>query len=389
MPLPSRAGRWSDRASIALLLAACVVPLVGTWAGLDLMPQGNDMRHRAELPGVPRTLHQLREWPGAFEAFVGDNFGFRGPLIRGLSRLKVQVLGASSSGNVVLGRDGWLYYNHMQVGSDYDEVRPFRRRELEHWRQVLEHRQEWLRQRGCRYVLLLPPDKQTIYPEHCDPSLRPRHASGRLDQLVAYLREHSPGLTVLDLRREMLEAKQRGQVYLTTDSHWNGEGAFLGYQALARQLAVWFPQVCPFERSQFEATDTAVGGGDLAGLLDMRDAYHDHSLVLHPRFPVLAQVSSRPPELDRRDVGSLGKPRATEHPDSRLPRGLVFHDSFALAVLPLLSEHFQRLAMVWHDDFLPYVAEREKPDVVIQQLLERKLGFVRPTDIGEPVPPAN
>jgi hypothetical protein len=380
---PTRAWRLANRASILLLLAAGAVPLVGTLAGLDLMPEGNDMRQRSPAPGLPRNFRALREWPERFEAYVNDSFGFRGPLIRGLSRARVFALGVTSSANVVLGRDGWLFYSHAALGTDYDEVRPFDEAELERWRQVLEARQEWLRRRGCRYVLFLPPDKQTVYPEHTRPELRPRHASGRLDQLVSYLRTHSPELVVIDIRHEMLEAKPHEPLYYETDSHWNSRGAYLGYRALAEQLAEWFPQVRPVGRERLVVQERDARGGDLAGLLDLRDLYREHSRELRPGFPLLARESPRPPLLHDEDRNNLGRPWASEHPDSRLPRGVLFHDSFGLKLQPLLSEHFQRLAMIWNDEFLPYVVEQEQPDVVIHQLLERKLGFFRPRDVGD------
>ncbi len=380
---PRRTRRWADRAAIALLLAITGIPLIGTALGLDMQAQLTDMRHLSEFPSLRWNLRSFLEWPGAFDCFLKDHFGFRGPLIRALSQVKVCGLHTSASANVRLGLDGWLYFSHDGLGSDYDEVRPFTLAELEQWRRVLQHRQQWLAQRGCRYLLMIPPDKQTIYPEHLDPSLQARHAGVRLSQLLDYLARNLPELTVLDVRQQLMEAKQHERVYYVTDSHWNHRGALLGYEALARQLAQWFPQVQPFEPDQFDAVEEITSRGDLAGLLALSGAYRERVVRLNPRFRLNAHISDVP-VLAPRAQKDYGHPYATECPNSSWPRGVLFHDSFAVGpLLQLLPEHFQHLAMIWDDNFHPDVIEREQPDVVIQQMVERKLGYVIPNDVND------
>lgn len=389
----TRAGRIVQRTIIALFVTTITLPLVGMFAGWDLMPEGNDMRERAQLPELRLNVQFLSALPIKLEAYVKDHFGFRGPLIRGLSLARVFGLGVSASPNVILGKDGWLYFSHECMGSDYHEVRPFTQDELARWARVLIHRHEWLAQRNCRYLLFLTPDKQTIYPEHFPAQYRRDFVPGRrLEQLVGYLREHAPQVAVLDVRAPLLKAKETERIYNRTDTHWNARGAFVAYQELARALGQWFPQVQPVERSQMVAVERDTPGGDLAGLLDLRDVYREQSLDLVPGFALKARPSKVPvvPPQHPTTKSSKGgpvhtflRPAAAERPDTDLPRGLMFHDSFSLAYADLLREHFQRLAWVWHDDFFQNVVQSERPDVVIQQLLERKLGHVVPNDIVE------
>jgi hypothetical protein len=381
--VPTRTRRLANRAVIGLFLLVIGLPFVGTLVRLDLMPEGNELRRRAEFPKFENGLASIKQLPRKFDDWFNDHFGLRGPLIRGLSFAKDGALGVSTSPNVLLGRNGWLYYNHAPIGADYEEVRPFTQDELEQWRHVLEQRHQWLRERHIDYLLFLPPNKQTIYPEHLGPELQPRHASGRLAQLVEHLQKHST-VPVIDIRQELLHAKHHERVYHVTDSHWNARGAFIGYHAVAEELARRFPQIKPFERSQFVETETDGKGGDLSGLIDLRDVYHERYLDLVPRFSVRAHRSEVPVQYDKEKLQvSYSPPYALETGDTSLPRCVLFHDSFALAMLPFLAEHFQRLATVWHDDFHPDIVLGEQPDIVIQQLLERKLGFVTPRAIGE------
>jgi hypothetical protein len=379
----TRSSRLADRAVIGLFLLLIGLPFAGTLLRLDLMPEGNELRRRAGFPKFDKGLKSIKEFPVGFENWFNDHFGFRGPLIRALSFARVRTLGVSTSPNVLLGQDDWLYYNHLQLGTDYEEMRPFTPEELEKWRLALESRQQWLRQHGSDYLLFLPPNKQTIYPEHLDAHLKPQHLSIRLAQLVDHLRQHST-VPVIDVRQQLLDAKRHERVYHMTDSHWNDRGAFIGYHAVAEELARRFPQIKPFERSQLEESEQDGPGGDLSGLIDLRDFYHERRLLLTPRSPLHAHKSAVPVQYDPEKLDlTFTPPFALETGDTSLPRCVLFHDSFALALMPLLGEHFQRMAAVWHDDFHTDIVLRERPDIVIQQLLERKLGFVKPKAIGE------
>jgi len=61
---------------------------------------------------------------------------------------------------------------------------------------------------------------------------------------------------------------------------------------------------------------------------------------------------------------------------------VMFRDSFANALIPYLAEDFSRVAFVWDRDLDPELVLRERPDVVIQEIVGRFLGR-RPKDIDE------
>ena len=62
-----------------------------------------------------------------------------------------------------------------------------------------------------------------------------------------------------------------------------------------------------------------------------------------------------------------------EHPDDRLPRAVMFRDSFATWLIPLFSENFSRILFSWQYTFDHDLVERERPDIVIQEMVERAL----------------
>ena len=56
-----------------------------------------------------------------------------------------------------------------------------------------------------------------------------------------------------------------------------------------------------------------------------------------------------------------------------LPRAVVLRDSMAIALIPLMSETFSRVVYVSTRQLDRALIEREKPDIVIEELVERSL----------------
>jgi hypothetical protein len=381
--MSARARRWHRLAGAAVgtvFVAVISLPVVCRSLRWEPLPPVQEFRALAPPPGPPRSAAALREFPRLYEAHFNDHFGLRPALLRGMHQVKGRWLGVSTAANVLLGTEGWLYYTQMPAGTDHESARPFRPDELEAWCRVLKKRQAWLAHKGIRYVVFIPPDKQTVYPEHLPAGVRARHAGLRLDQLKDYLREHSD-IAFLDVRAALGEARGRERLYHVTDSHWNDRGAFVAYEALTRLIREWFPAVQPLPRSAFLDVGEDKPGGDLAQMIAREDILHEEWLSLQPLSPRQAHKGDRPiPTLG--DCFTLGPPTFTEREDTALPRAVVFQDSFMWALAPLLSEHFRRATFAWTDQFSPELVRRERPDVVIQQLVERKLGFVVPEDFG-------
>jgi hypothetical protein len=63
----------------------------------------------------------------------------------------------------------------------------------------------------------------------------------------------------------------------------------------------------------------------------------------------------------------------TELKKTGLPRAVCLRDSFMTPMAPLLSAHFSRLAYYWQQNFPQDVIEREHPDIVIEEIVERDL----------------
>jgi len=112
-------------------------------------------------------------------------------------------------------------------------------------------------------------------------------------------------------------------------------------------------------------------GGDLARLLSLEDVIGEERIILAPKVTLRAVdgVRDYPDPVLEPDRDMVVKVTG----DPTLPKLLVFRDSFASNLIPYLSESFQSSVFIWTHAFLPEIIERERPDIVILECVERYL----------------
>ena len=157
----------------------------------------------------------------------------------------------------------------------------------------------------------------------------------RLDQLLAYLGDHTT-VSAIDLREPLLRAKAQEILYFRTDTHWNTRGGYIAYRQILEALSAWFPRSsrCPGPPSS--PIPSRPQGGDLAGMLGVADRLTEVGYDLSPRVPRSAR---RQPAACRMPaaVPEFQLPFAMECDDPRLPRAVMFRDSFSGACfVPLI-----------------------------------------------------
>ena len=167
-----------------------------------------------------------------------------------------------------------------------------------------------------------------------------------------------------------MDEKTRRQVYYRTDTHWNNRGSYVGYSQIMKPIVQWFPQLEALPPSAFEEYEYSEPGRDLPLILGMRPYFWNRYVDLRLKKKTLAHEVTPPPPGK---LATRGPDFLFEHPDKRLPRLLMFRDSFATWLIPLLSESFSRSLYSWQYTLSHEMVEREHPDVVIQEMVERVL----------------
>ncbi|EHJ48917.1 hypothetical protein DFW101_2915 [Solidesulfovibrio carbinoliphilus subsp. oakridgensis] len=310
--------------------------------------------------------------------YLEKTFGFRKNLVRLENILDYLWLQASNEYQTVIkGRGDWLFLaqenNELNVIEDYRAGRLFTPDQLAWWVDEYRGRQEWLESRGIRYLVVVAPNKHTVYPESLPERYNKIHAENRTDQLVAALTK--AGVAILDLRPAMEQVKKHAQAYYRTDTHWTTFGAFAGYVQIINRLAPWFPGFEPEGLGQFDITITPGLTGGLATMLALSDLFPEDRVTFIPKFERKAVELTTPYPRETYFQPAV----VMETGDAAKPTAVIFRDSFAHELVPFLSEHFRRAVYLWPypstsreiRQFDKAAIEREKPALVLDEFVER------------------
>ncbi len=358
-------------------LAAIWLPLMDSALGLGPASNFGERRTLAPWPEINWRLEEIRALPDALEAYYDDHFGFRDSLVQLNSWLRWLLVSNPFDTQVVVGKSGWLFLN---VGGglldDFRAVRRYTDAELERIRHGLVERRDQVAELGARYLLVVAPEKQTIYPEMVPARVRRAAEPARLGQLFDYLRA-TTDLEIVDLRGPLTEAKALGPVYQSTGTHWTDLGAYVASVEIRRQV-IGDRLKKPLGRFRIQGART--GSNDLARMLGLKQWLREDSVRLRFRRRMRAQLTVKGlADLPTRMKysGRYRHPKtihrlrfAHEVDDPSLPRAVMFRDSFATAMVPFLGEYFQRIGY-YRIPFLVDVVRQQSPDVVIEERSER------------------
>ena len=349
-------------AVLVLMAAAVLAPAVGR------PPQLQEGRVLAGVPAWGGGLGDLRRQT---DAWVADRFPARPYLIGGLNLARLTI-GDSGSDRVIAGRQGWLFYND---GSRLGPARakpPLTDAEAAEWLRGLSGRTGALKARGVAYLVVVPPAKETIYPQFGPawfPGPSPRRTSLRLAGLAA---RTEPG-HVVHLRDPVMAVAAAGTpAFSRHDTHWTGDGAYAGYAAVMDRLRALGVDQPTRPLSDFRPVVNGVNPPrDLALMLGVASfvpihyrAYADPAAGGY-RTTWLSQARGwTAPQVV--DTGQAGKPTL-----------LLTRDSFSNALTPFLLGHFSRVVLTHIDDgfWRQDLIDRFHPDLVMLEVQEHGLGF--------------
>ena len=288
-------------------------------------------------------------------------------------------LGVSPSEEVIVGKQGWLYLaNSLRA---YRGVKKLSAKQTEEWVTVLKAKKEWLASRNIRYLLVVAPNKEEIYPEYLPSSIRPTSKEQFLDSILARLGAES-GVEVLDLREPMRRGKALGPVYDRTDTHWSELGMFLGSNEIVSRLHQWFPALQPAPLAGRTLAFQDGPGGDLTGMIGLRDELFENRITVHPK----ASETCEPATLRLQAQWPTGELKATPIVFESREAGcdltvLITGDSFSAGLMQYLPEHFRRTVRLspsipyspWFQSLMPRLIDAEKPDIYLDVLVARHL----------------
>lgn len=357
-----------------ILSMVAVVAAVHVLSVLPLKPPVlMENRVLASAPGIPRSWSDWAELSNRLDAFAIDRFPLRPYMIGGLNFLRYE-LGYSGSKKVIVGRDGWLFYDDTSHLARVAGVERLDAAGVNNWVQGLKQRVDYLSRRNTPFYVLLGPTKEDMYPEHRPGFLPRERIPTEFDDMVS--KAHASGFTqVVDPRAEILAAKP-ARLYDEFDTHWTALGAYIGYRALMSRIAQDDPAMAPRSMSDFRSkvVTGAKAPRDMAFMLGIADfVKQEGRATFAGEWPI--HDPKRTTFLGpRKDVNA---PQVLHTDATSGKTVLLFRDSFSLELLPLFKEHFSTIVVTHVEDgwFRPELVERFKPDMVLLVVMANSARF--------------
>jgi alginate O-acetyltransferase complex protein AlgJ len=285
-------------------------------------------------------------------------------LIEKVTQLRMK-LGDRVFPQVLLGKDGWMEYTNAGNIDDFQNLKQFEnKKDLFKKLTILS---QYLKSQGITLLIVVAPNKATIYPDRVPSQIKTLPTQSRLDELMTYLKDNDLSVMV-DLRPALQAARQNKDVYYKTDTHWNGYGAFVAYKTIINALSGLYPELKPYEVADLELTTKEA---DLLGMPRMLQL----NKITEPTFffePKKLFVETLPPN------DTNGNIQYSRIPDSKLPTLLVFHDSFGILYLNnYLSMNFGKSTFIRLNRGSEYLTPESiqyfKPDIIVIEIVERNL----------------
>lgn len=296
-----------------------------------------------------------------------DGFYQRSTLISLFNSLKYS-LGNHVFPQVLVAEDGYLEFTSDGNLDDYQNARllPGRLKDIY---QQLKTLDGYLKAKDIELVVVVAPNKATIYPEKVPAEVKKVAEASRLDFFMDQARE-ADAPTIIDLRPSLLQARQERQIYYKTDTHWNSYGAYIAYRDIMNSIAAAYPELSPYPLDDFTIKESEPQKMDLARLLTVDS-------ITEPRMSAV-KTGVEDVYLYRFPAPSTVSMSWAESGQGR--KALVYHDSFGELLNTFFQYNFDEVVYVrnggyacpstgaWIDTF--------DPDVVIIEVVERDLVYL-------------
>ena len=321
-----------------------------------LIPGASSAVEGAEMPALITDGRISDGFGDAFETWFSKRFAFRGKVVDIFASIKETVF-KTGNDQVIVGDDGFLYF--ADTLDSFLREDPLTDDEIAQIASALSNLNDYAASHGARLLFVCAPNKNTVYPEYMPARYRAvmSNAMSDLDRLYAYL-ESETDVDFFDLRPVLEGAAEEHLLYHKRDSHWNGWGAHVAYEAIMAHLSLPTPDFSALAREEISTHE-----GDLDRLLYPGTVKYDDNIVYNYEGQYI-YTSAFSTEMDMtittRSAGTAGKL-------------LCFRDSFASALIGDLAVSFSQAQL---ERAIPYrldLLETYAADVVIVEIVERNL----------------
>lgn len=325
--------------------------------------KNNENRTLAEKPTL--SIDNYNEYPSLYENYYNDYLPFKNELTNLNSRIKYNIFNISSNDAVIKGKDDWLFYNSKYKNdgdtlADYQRTNYYSDEKLIEFKNSLNRKKKFLESLGIEFYVYIASNKEEIYPEYMPDYYVRLNEKSKTDLVVEYLTENTD-VNIVYPKETLIANKDKYQLYYKADTHWNQYGAYLGFMELMKAMGK------EVEELENLSTDKNLNNSeDLANMINM-------SLEFEEIKPIVEYKEDIEVELVQEKENILNRYESTNLNGKKL---LAYRDSFFIDLGKFLGKEFEETVLVWGAPFDYSQIKKEKPDVVILEVVERNLDYL-------------
>lgn len=249
------------------------------------------------------------------------------------------------STQVLLGKNDWLFYKTEMDGHpiwDYMGINHFTEDELAMIAANLTQMRDYFEnERDIDFFITSLPNKEVIYEENMPDTIARVNEVSRSEQVAEYMWANTD-LTYVYPKQQLLDAKDKYQIYYSTDTHWNQLGAFIGMQEVMKAAYGTFADI---ESVSFRV-DSETFAGDLATIAGVTEDYSQDTVYVFEK-------ESADPAQYRDEVC------------------FVVGDSFSGFLSTIAKGYYKEVHWIYTRDFTMDMVDELQPDVIIWETVER------------------
>lgn len=333
---------------LGVMMALCLFFSVGAlFLRPDAAAEGRELTAMPSLQNEDGSINW--DFSAGLETVFAERFAGRTQLVTASSLLKAGLFSTGTE-QVIVGREDYLFFG--ETLDDYMGTNPMTDEEIEAAADALAAMADYAAGQGAQFLFAAAPNKNTVYGEYMPARYLAATGERDLDRLHAAL--DARGVPYVDLRPLFAE----DGLYHKRDTHWNGEGARLAYDAMMDALGLAHDDFA-------DAPKTVVSdfAGDLDALLTPSLARFDQDIVY--TLPEFRYTSNYATAMDM--IISTAADAASER------TAMIFRDSFGSALIPYFSAAFRDVRYERANPFRLDQLARKGADVVIVEIAERNL----------------
>lgn len=316
------------------------------------------------------TYYEVINYKDEYDKYYASNFSLKQHLFKPYYFIQNTIFSKNPlPEKVVNGNDGWLF-----LGDSYSDVilesrglLKFSKKQVNLIRKNILSATNYLKENDITYYVAIAPNKHTIYGD----KLFNTNYNGETKKTQVHNALSNHNLKLIDLGEGFDEVQE--QLYFKTNTHWNDLGAYYGYKNLMKSIKREFGSIKSVSLNEVDKESRITWTEDLTKLLDIRvKEIGEKYSIKNPKSQKIKSLLTIPDNYKR-------KPETYERrykSNSNDLKVLIFRDSFSSAMEKYLAESFGETVFIWSSILDKDLIQKEKPDIVIHQIIERNIDLL-------------